>query len=324
MAQPQNISHDHHYVPRLLLKRFTDNDGNLWVYDALLRRKFKTGPSRAGQETDFYALDGQHPPDSIEKFLAQAVDGPGADAIEGLINGEHLTSSRIMGFMFFVAAQLQRTPNAFQRLSDVLSPIFKEMCLRMVRFDQDFRQSLSKSLSENGSSADDIREFFQFLERGEFKVGPSLELVLVQSLKLIDGLGVELSKMNWKFADLDSNDADLILGDHPVILEDSGPPEIPPRPLGIRNPYLQILMPFHPRKVALGSWEGVPCYGSLRPGAAAEIYELTLGHAHRFVYTSRDSDQILEQAVRLRGSGPRVNVQHWKRGATLEIRTEYK
>ena|SRR5258707_11950085 len=64
-----------------------------------------------------------------------------------------------------------------------------------------------------------IQEFFQFLERGEFKVGPSRELVLVQSLKLLDGLGVELSKMNWKFADLDSKDADLILGDHPVISE---------------------------------------------------------------------------------------------------------
>jgi hypothetical protein len=324
MATSQNVSHDHHYTPCFLLKKFTDHEGSLWVYDASLGRKFETGPLRAGFERDFYALDGQDPPDWIETFLAEAIDGPGADAIEGLINGETLTETRFRHFLCFVAAQLQRTPNALQRLSDVLAPTFQEMCLRMVRFDQEFRENLSASLSQKGYSVDEIRAFVQSLERGEFKVGPSRDLVLIQSLKLIDNLSFELSKMRWRFATLDSSDPDLILGDHPVLLEDAGPPEIPPRPLGIRNRHILITMPFHRRKVAFGAWEDEPCYCSLCPGAAAGINEITLRHAQRFAYASFDSDQILEQAVRLRGSGPRVNVQQLKRGTTLEIRTEYK
>ena len=320
---PNNVSRRHHYNPSFLLEKFADCKGNLWVYDALLNRKFKGAPSTVGLERDFYSLDGQNPRDGIEKFLAQEIDGPGADAIEGLINGEHLTATRAMSFMRFVAAQLQRTPSSLQRLSDVLAPYLQEMCERMARFDQEFRESLSSGLSDKGCSAADIQQFLQSVQHGEFKIAPSRDLVIVQSLNLIGDVATALSRMRWKFATLDSNDPDLILGDHPVILADVGPPSIPPRPLGLRNPHMQVTMPFHARKVALGSWDGETCYCSLAPGAATDVNEQTLRNAHRFVFASSDSDSLLEQSLRLHGRGPRVTVEHLNRGTTLVIRTEY-
>lgn len=323
MAAGKNIAHRHHYVPKFLLENFTDSNGDLWVYDTTHRRKFKGAPGTVALERNFYALPGQTSNDAIEAFLARIIDGPGADAIEGLIKGEHLNGSQAMAFMGFVAAQLQRTPGSFRRLEDVLTPHIQEMCERMVKFDEEFREHFSQSLSAAGSSPEETEKLLQSLERGEFKVGPSRALVLLQSLKLIEDIAVELAKMRWKFVTLDPSDPDLILADQPVMLTDVGPASSRPRPLGIRNPHIQVVLPFHRRKAALACWDGEISYGSFSPGASADLYELTLQYAQRFVFASYDSDGLLDQAIELHGRGPRVRAKRVRHGKSLVIKTEY-
>jgi Protein of unknown function (DUF4238) len=41
MSAGKNISHRHHYVPKFLLEKFTDANGDLWVYDTRLQKKSK-------------------------------------------------------------------------------------------------------------------------------------------------------------------------------------------------------------------------------------------------------------------------------------------
>jgi Protein of unknown function (DUF4238) len=323
MAKSKNVAHRHHYVPKFLLEKFTDANGDLWVYDTADRRKFKAAPATVGLERNFYALPGQTSDDAIETFLARIFDGPGADAIEGLIKGEQLNGRRAMAFMGFVAAQMQRTPGSFQRLEDVLIPHMQEMCERIVKFDKGFREHFFQSLSAMGSSPEETEKLLQSLELGKFKVRPSRAVVLLQSLKLIENIAAELAKMRWRFVTLDPNDPDLILADQPVMLTDVGPTTSQPRPLGIRNPHIQVVLPFHRRKAALACWDGEISYGSFSPGASADINELTLQYAHRFVFASYDSGELLDQAIELHGSGPRVQAKRVRHGKSLVIKTEY-
>jgi hypothetical protein len=323
MAKSKNVARRHHYVPKFLLKNFTDSNGDLWVYDIAHRRKFKGAPGTVALERNFYALPGQTSDDAIERFLARIIDGPGADAIEGLSKGEQLNGSRANAFMGFAAAQMQRTPGSFQRLEDVLTPYMQEMCERIAKFDRGFREHFVQSLSVMGSSPEETEKLLQSLERGKFKVRPSRSVVLLQSLKLIENIAVELAKMRWKFVALDPSDPDLILGDQPVMLTDAGPASSRPRPLGIRNPHIQVLLPFHCRKAALACWDGETSYGSFSPGASADINELTLRYAHRFVFASYDSDALLDQAIELHGSGPRVQVKRVRDEKSFVVQTEY-
>ena len=67
------------------------------------------------------------------------------------------------------------------------------------KFDKEFREHFSESLIAAGSSPGETEKLLKSLERGEFKVGPSRDMVLKQSLELIENIAAELAKMQWKF-----------------------------------------------------------------------------------------------------------------------------
>ena len=46
-----NIPKDHHYIPRMLLKRFTDKEGNLYAYD---KRHADKGVRKKGPKNLFF------------------------------------------------------------------------------------------------------------------------------------------------------------------------------------------------------------------------------------------------------------------------------
>ena len=55
----------HHYVPQFYLKRFIDNDGQLWVYDKDTDRIFSTAPRNVAAEHGFYTLPDPFPDPSV-------------------------------------------------------------------------------------------------------------------------------------------------------------------------------------------------------------------------------------------------------------------
>ncbi|MES1972777.1 MAG: DUF4238 domain-containing protein [Pseudomonadota bacterium] len=65
----------HHFVPQFHLRRFTDDKGQLWVWDKHTDRVFAAGPGGIAAETQFYRLtqyepDG-HDPLTMEKQLSE-------------------------------------------------------------------------------------------------------------------------------------------------------------------------------------------------------------------------------------------------------------
>ena len=60
---------------------------------------------------------------------------------------------------------------------------------------------------------------------------------------------------------------------------------------------------------SLAYWDDEIAYARLAGGTASRLNEGTLRYAYRFAFSSQSSDELLAQAIRLRGSGPKVHVQ---------------
>jgi len=49
-----NRTKNQHYVPQFVLRRFSNADGKLWVYDKWTRKRFLSSPRNVAAENAFY------------------------------------------------------------------------------------------------------------------------------------------------------------------------------------------------------------------------------------------------------------------------------
>lgn len=324
---PKNVPRNHHYVPQLLLRNFTDADGKIWIYDTERGACRRGNPTSAGFERDLYALKSKSEQPNygaLEKFLAVNIDGPGADAIGRLLKHEQLSAAKWMDFLGFVAAQMQRTPAFFDRLSATTGPAMQESFERMSKFHTPFRETVRKRLSESGATEQQIVEQFRLMDSGGYKVRPNRAFVMTRALKMIELIHAELQEMQWTILTLLDGEPDLIMSDHPVTLYDAGPDDEPPGPLGLRNPNIELVMPLSRRAVAIARHTGPSSFGQLCAGCAAAINKRTLTYARRFIFAPYQSESLLAEAVKLRGTGPKVRVRRVPLGKGLMIVHEYR
>lgn len=265
----KNVTRANHYVPQHLLKNFTDGAGKLWIYDSELGKCRNGKPKSAGFECRL------HPP-KIEKAFTAHIDSPGAKAIADLLHRKQLCATQWEDFLRFVAAQMQRTPACFDRLTNTLAPSMQETFERVAKLHSGFRENVRNSLRHTGATADEIDEVFHAMETGQCTVSPTKDYVLRESLRMIRLLQAELEQMRWTIFAVPSGEPDLIIGDHPVMLYDAGPDNEPPAPLGIRNHNIELVMPLSRRMVAMAHWTGPVSFGELLKGSAQVINERTL------------------------------------------------
>ena len=76
--------------------------------------------------------------------------------------------------------------------------------------------------------------------------------------------------------------------------------------------------------VALAHWDGPIRYGELAPGVADALNERTLRQIHRFAFASFASKELLERAIALRGTGPKMRRHRVQAGEGLLMWTEFR
>jgi hypothetical protein len=315
-----------HYVPQFLLKQFARPDGKLWAYDTENRKMFRASPRGLAAEGYFYGPTTEHATPqatAVETFLADKVDGPGADALSVLLAKRTLSSTQAFAFFYFVAAQMLRTPASLQRAADYSTPILQETVARIAKLEPTFRKNAIANVKASGATDSELAQFVQILDEGKFTVTPTREFTLVSTLSAIEIAAQALAEMRWTFLDLYPTDSDLLLGDHPVTMEDVGPASTSPMPLGIRNQNIEIAMPLSLRMVALAHWDGPVDYGQLVPGTAGMLNERTLRHVRRFAFTSYESGELLERAIALRKTAPKFVMRQIRLGEKLIISPEF-
>lgn len=106
----------HHYVAQLTLRRFTDSDGQFWVYDRKNNSYRLAQPSGTAAESEFYSIpndDGTYNR-AVEEFLGAEIETAAGAAIAHLIDGHTLNSGGKTALSRYMAYQHTRVP-AYRR-----------------------------------------------------------------------------------------------------------------------------------------------------------------------------------------------------------------
>jgi len=288
---------NHHFVPQCLLKHFADESGMLWEYDTELGKTEHKNKRDVAVIRDFYATGedgGEIDYETLEGVL-QRVESEAAPVIEYLLaHKRQIAVSSIVKFLFFVAVQYVRTPALMRRLKALCEPEAKKQELL-----DELSVSLRESLSRAGVFPEQIDEMVTKAREDAGKCMAAKDAVKRAALRQAETVMDELIKLSWAFLDVPDGEPGLLLGDHPVLLQDARPDEVPLGPLGLRNPYLQIIVPISRRMMAIGGYDVKCSYGNW-PGVSDSINDLTLCFANRFIYGSGRSEKTLARAIRVR------------------------
>jgi hypothetical protein len=315
--RPEPNPKNHHSVPRHALRRFCDPQGILWTYDKQAKKIYPGTPESQGCGKHFYSFQTKDGLDNktIELKFMDKIDGPGSDAIETLLRHDKMTDEQAIAFMRFAAAQMIRVPSHFQRLEAMMSPIFQEMLERMAEYDEQFKSGVARDLREVTSDKVEIAEFLESAGRGEVRVKANRGYIVTIFLQTLDTITREFCQMGWGFLDTDNESNQFVISDNPLVLEDVGPR--PARPLGIKNPNIEITMPLSARMVAIASWDGKCSFGSLPPGSVTAVNQRTIDEAARFVYAPYKSDELLERVVESQGRQAQTVVRRFEKDGKL-------
>jgi hypothetical protein len=303
----------HHSVAQHVLRRFCDSDGVLWTYDKEKNQIYPGTPVSQARGKHFYSFKDctGMKNTKIEKFLSQ-VDYAGSIAIESLLRKERLTTDRALDFMQFAAAQMLRVETYFQRLEACLSPLLQESAKRMSKYDPEFKSRVTERLKEIGASETDIKGLFASLARGEFKVTANRDYLKATFLQTLGTIVELFRRMRWCFVRIEGTTERFVTSDNPLVLEDIGTDR--PQPLGVANPNIEVTMPLSPTVTPVGRWDGQTDYYVISAQSIKVINQRTIDQAHRFVYASHRSDDLLKQVVASQGKQAQTRVVKIKQG----------
>jgi hypothetical protein len=107
------IARDHHYVPRFLLKEFTDHEGRLWVFNTSTGRQRRLAPGGVAYERDFHRVEAHgYRPDYLEGIIS-CVEDRAAPVVATLIRTgffpDDVNQRQIL--LAFLALQTMRVPS---------------------------------------------------------------------------------------------------------------------------------------------------------------------------------------------------------------------
>ena len=287
----------------------------LWAYDKEKNQIYRGPPQSQANGKHFYSfkgIDGKKTAIIELKFLRK-IDADGFVAIQRLLNGETLTNEQAVNFTRFTAAQMIRVESYFQRLDAVLTPVLQESANRMFKHDEEFKKRVAQALRKKGTSQQNIEAIMASLSEGKTKVTANRGYIISTFLRNLDSITREFCQMKWGFLRTDSTTSEIfVLSDNPLVLTDVG--EGPAQPLGIKNPNIEITMPLTPTMLALARWDGPFGYGTIDNDYISVVNRRTIEQAHRFVYASYQSDELLQNVVASQGKQAKTQLIKFKQG----------
>jgi hypothetical protein len=207
----------HHFLPQLLLRAFS-NDDMLATFDRDSGRTFIQPITTAAAENDYNTLllaDGSRS-DMAERAIAEAVEGPAAQLVEGLRNGRPPANAAERDVLArFVTFQFLRVP-AIRHQIDALSD-------HMMKLDmaaggpQKLRTVLATELGREPTD-DEVREHWDAVrDFDDWKLRMPREYHVRETLQMLDEFSPVLSRgygwnvIVWKRRHLLTSDTPLIL-----------------------------------------------------------------------------------------------------------------
>ena len=270
-----------HYVPRLLLRRFTNDDGVLSVYDKQERRWFHPGVGNIGLENNIYESD-------VDSWVRDTMESPVGVILKRMLSGDLAISKEdltiVAGFIIIqkfrvpaIRLLLDEDPNfLYDRLSETYDEIIERIDPTPPELIQEREYILEIAKNDPHSL---VSKF------------PQLDL---PNAALMGGM----NSTDWKIRDALTNMAwrliyakgeEYILSDAPVYVQNSDE----------YNP--EIVLPISKKcAIHIGIFgtggvlnDSVECDELVR-----QLNSRTLTNSQRFIYASQEHNWVTENADR--------------------------
>lgn len=154
----RNIPKFHHYIPQFQLEYFTNNEGNVYLYDRVSKSYREQSPRRVGGITHYYAYVDDKGQKVIEiEDLNCQIEGIAATIIRKLHRGDDvdLNGQDKADLACFLALGWLRTPSAQERIEINMEAATKTM-MRLQALDKDdFNKMIDRFEKGTGSKITD-------------------------------------------------------------------------------------------------------------------------------------------------------------------------
>ncbi len=268
----------HHYVPRVLLRRFSSaplaENPPLWKLDKETGQPVKTSVNNETVINDYYRLEQSSlPPTFVEETLS-AIEGEAAEPIRRLADGEGLTPLERLNMAMFLHVQRQRTPlgrkwSAY--LYGKMAQVEMEMKLQDPKFVRETWGSLDEKMSEEEierwrlETLADLQSGRLTVEASQDHEAGGIFFVATDLAPIIAG------QMTW-FSLRAPRGSAFICSDHPVHIYSKDAPS--GWGVGWASPGAEATMPIDER-ICLMLKPGPPIW-ALRPVNASMVREINL------------------------------------------------
>ena len=330
----QSVDVRQHYIPRMLLKNFTDTgrkDGALYEYDAAEKRVARRNCARAAAEPRFYELEtpGISPHDIEQSF--NRVETAGAHALAWTMKQGRLPSPGTPDYdalLSFIALMLLRVPHWRDEIRAVERDVSRAIVRAALETEESWQSFLGTYHADTPESEWPGLEAMRQEAEARDHYYPILDVRSFHTGKIFDILGwlpVALHLRRWSLLVATDEDVDFVLSDRPVTIvwaPAMGPQTHEGLP-GLVDIPSEIAFPLSSRIAVIGRYDLVG--GVVSPGRGqvmddvipadklitAELNARTAYWASRYVYARRNDffalgqphDQLLtaEDWFRLKG-----------------------
>ena len=247
----------HHYLPASFLRRFTNTEGFLHVWDMLDDRLFKSKPENAARERDFYTVaTTDSPTDVSTERLIGDIEAKASPVIEGIIRNNQLPEGEDwVNLAVFVGLLDQRTPLA-RKMYDESDKAIQRMVARQFFGN---REIFEKGLAQYRKATGDDRVFTyddaqELLNTEEYLRDAHQNKHISMMLQLSMSLAGIIGKMTTHL--LISRQVEFITGDCPLPQFNKLRPQA--YAAGWSNPDVEVGFPISSTHCLVFCWDAKP------------------------------------------------------------------
>lgn len=134
----KNTAKRQHYVPRLLLKRFTDSKEHLWVFDKWERKTFESSIEKVAAENFYYNYKVSGVLRTLENELT-GYESKASIIIDSIVESNSLlslTDDDKYKLSEFISLQYLRTPFAFEQTLNFYDQLMSDLSLKGISPEQ--------------------------------------------------------------------------------------------------------------------------------------------------------------------------------------------
>jgi hypothetical protein len=282
-----------HYLSKFYLAGFTVSGGvedDLYVFDQITGRDWRSSPASAAIEKDFYVVDvAGEDPDIMEKILAR-LEGDFSRIVRDIVKNQQLPDGDDFNwFLNFVALMITRVPRTRKVVAGSIDRAsktdFRKLFATRAGWAQ-FRETCERA--GHPVPDEEYEKYKRFADSEDYTVDlDQTTHVQMMATHMIDSVLPPLAKRTWSLAVAAPNAPDLICSDCPVALWPSKCADMD-KPITLLSPDTVLSFPITRRLVAIGRYERQKRILGIKPQGIALCNTWTLSGARQVFYPEPD------------------------------------